>query len=61
MQILKKSASMGVKALYPSMEWEDIIISVGKMIEESKMEIDNVDWKEVGKYLAVSMSREDKF
>ena len=51
--------SMDVKALYPSMEWEDIIVSVREMIEGSEMEIDNVDWKEVGKYLAVSMTRED--
>ena len=54
-----KIISMDVKALYPSMEWEEIIKSVREMIEGSDMEIENVDWKEVGKYLAVSMTKEE--
>ena len=45
--------SMDVKALYPSMQWDDIVLAVKEMIEKSKMEIENVDWKEVGRYVAV--------
>ena len=50
---------MDVKALYPSMEWNEIITSVREMIEGSDMEIENVEWSEVGKYLAVVMPREE--
>ena len=35
--------SMDVKALYPSMEWEEITKSVQIMIEESNMEIESID------------------
>ena len=48
--------SMDVKALYPSMSWNEIVKSVKWMILNSIMQIDNVDWFEVGKYLAVVMS-----
>ena len=51
--------SMDVKALYPSMEWEEIITSVKELIEQSEDEVKNVDYTEVGKYLAVTMSREE--
>ena len=50
---------MDVKALYPSMEWDEIITSVREMIEESEMEVEGVDWHEVGKYLAVVMTTEE--
>ena len=39
--------SMDVKALYPSMRWQDIIKAVREMIENSDMIIDSVDWHEV--------------
>ena len=51
--------SMDVKALYPSMDWHEIVESIKWMILESKMEINNVDWFEVGKYLAVVLSPEE--
>ena len=51
--------SMDVKALYPSMSWNEIVKSVKWMILNSIMQIDNVDWFEVGKYLAVVMSAEE--
>ena len=51
--------SMDVKALYPSMRWDIIVKSVREMIENSEMDINNVDYNEVGKYLAVMMSEED--
>ena len=50
---------MDVKALYPSMKWAAIMKAVREMIEMSEMEIDNVDWQEVGKYLAVMLSEEE--
>ena len=50
--------SMDVKAHYPSMEWEDIEIAVKEVIEKSGLVIDNVDWREIGKYIAVMVSQE---
>ena len=50
--------SMDVKALYPSMDWEEITTSVREMIENSEKDIEKVDWQEVGKYIAVNMSEE---
>ena len=50
---------MDVKALYPSMSWEEIIKSVKWIIMRSDMKIENVDWFEVGKYLAVMMTKEE--
>ena len=54
-----KTISMDVKALYPSMSWPEIITAIKEMITESEMEIKNVDWKEVGKYLAVMMTEQE--
>ena len=51
--------SMDVKALYPSMEWEEIIVSVREMIENSEEVIENADYFEIGKYLAVTLSKEE--
>ena len=50
---------MDVKALFPSMEWEDIKIFVKEVIEKSVLVIDNVDWREVGKYIAVVVTQEE--
>ena len=50
-----KILSMDVKALYPSMEWEEIITAMKNMIQESDREIEDVDWHEVGKYLCVTI------
>jgi hypothetical protein len=50
---------MDVKALYPSMSWEEIVNSVKWLILNSDMNIDNVNWFEVGKYLAVMMTSEE--
>ena len=50
--------SMDVRALYPSMEWHEIGLAVRDMIENSEHEIENVDWVEVGKYLAVTMEED---
>ena len=39
--------------------WAEIMIAVKEMILNSEMEIMNVDWAEVGKYLAVMMTQEE--
>ena len=44
---------MNIKALYPSMTWDDIVEAVMVLIENSKMVIDDVNWREFGKYVAV--------
>ena len=61
MEIKSKCAviSMDVKALYPSMEWNEILTAVRELIESSTEEIQGVDYDEIGKYLAVTMNRED--
>ena len=53
-----KVISMDVKALYPSMEWDEIVVAVKEMIENSDKTVENVDWHEIGKYIAVTMSEE---
>ena len=50
--------SMDVRALYPSMEWSEIMTAVREMIENSDEVVENVDWVEMGKYLAVTMEEE---
>jgi hypothetical protein len=54
-----KIISMDIKALYPSMSWEQIIIAVKELILDSSMEISNIDWTEVGKYLAVILTEQE--
>ena len=41
------------------MRWDDIVTAVREMIENSELEMQNVDWQEVGKYLAVMMTEEE--
>ena len=50
---------MDVKALYPSMSWSEIVKSVKWLIVNSEMSVENVNWFEVGKYLAVMMTPEE--
>ena len=50
--------SMDVKALFPSMMWDDIVQAVLELIDNSKMNIDGVNWREVGKYVAVFVPSE---
>ena len=50
---------MDVKALYPSMSWSAIVKSVKWLIVNSEMVVENVNWFEVGKYLAVMMTPEE--
>ena len=51
--------SMDVKSLYPSMSWDGVVMATMEMIQNSDMVIQNVDWHEVGKYLAVMMTKEE--
>ena len=51
--------SMDVKALYPSMKWSKIIKAVMELIENSKMKIENVNWREISKYIAVMFTPEE--
>ena len=54
-----KIISMDVKALYPSMRWVDIVRAVKDMITKSDMEIENVDWVEVSRYIAVMVPSDE--
>ena len=47
---------MDVKALYRSMSWIENVKSVKWLILKSDMKIVNVNWHDVGKYLAVVMT-----
>ena len=51
--------SMDIKALHPSMRWQDIIKAIRELIENSDLIIENIDWHEIGKYLAVMLSNEE--
>ncbi|MCP3849452.1 MAG: hypothetical protein GY694_04320, partial [Gammaproteobacteria bacterium] len=51
--------SMDVKALYPSMAVSEVVKSVRELIESSDEQIEKVDWCEVGKYLAITMTDEE--
>ena len=54
-----KVVSMDVKALYPSMTWKAIVQAVKEMIKNSDLVIDDVDWLEVAKYIAVMVPKEE--
>ena len=45
-----RGVSMDAKGLYPSMTWEGIICSIKETIMRSQMIIENVNWREVGKF-----------
>ena len=51
--------SMDVRALYPSMEWDEIEKAVRELVETSEKQVEEVDWNELGKYLAVMMSEDE--
>ena len=51
--------SMDVKALYHSMKWKDIVKAIREMIEKSEMKIENVNWREAAKYIAVMFTPEE--
>ena len=51
--------SADVKALYPSLDIDSVIESIGKMIMDSEIDIKGVDMQELGLYL--SLTRERKY
>ena len=51
--------SMDVKALYPSIQWGSGAVEVGKGINESKTSFENVNFRELCQYLAVTYSRDE--
>ena len=56
--------SLDVKAMYPSLKLGSVKCILKELIvkvqEEGKMRFDNVEWKEVGKYLAITMTKEER-
>ena len=51
--------SMDVKGLYPNLEVEEVLKIIKEMVEKSGLNFEGVDWVEVGKHLAVCVSRQD--
>ena len=54
-----KVISMDVRALYPSMEWNEIEKAIRELVETSEKQVEEVDWNELGKYLAVMMTEQE--
>ena len=52
--------SQDVRALYPSLDIEDITEAVREAMMETELSFENVDVETVGKYLAVNMSKADR-
>ena len=52
--------SQDVRALYPSLDIQDITEAVREAMMETKLTFDNVDMKTVGKYLAINMSKKEQ-
>ena len=50
---------MDVKALYPSMKWREIVESVRELVEKSDLKVENVNWREATKYIAVMYTPEE--
>jgi hypothetical protein len=51
--------SQDVKALYPSLDWDVVIEIVGKLIEETDVKFENMDYRVLGKYLAIHLTPEE--
>ena len=51
--------STDVKALYPSLDLEDVLEAVEKVVIESEYEFQNVDEKEMAKYLKIVVTKEE--
>ena len=51
--------SMDAEALYPSLDTNDILNGVWELITESDLKFENVDIKEIAKYISIMYSKED--
>ena len=50
--------SQDVKALYPSLDWDMVVWIVGQILEETDVSFDGLNFKQIGKYLAINLSPE---
>ena len=50
---------MDVKGLYPNLIIAEVLKIILKMVEESGLDFEGVDWSEVGKYLVVNVTRQE--
>ena len=50
--------SQDVKALYPSLDWETVIWIVGKILEETDITFAELNYRQIGKYLAINLTQE---
>ena len=51
--------SMDVVGLYPNLIIEEVLKIIREMLEKSGVAFEGVNWVEVGKHLAVCMSRQE--
>ena len=51
--------SMDVKGLYPNLEIEEVLKIIKEMVGKSGLNFEGVDWVEVGKHLAICVSRQE--
>ena len=51
--------SQDVEGLYPELRKEEVIKVVGKLLEETGVTFENVDYRQLGKYLAIHLSPEE--
>ena len=51
--------SMDVKGLYPNLEVEEVLKILREMVEKCGLEFEGADWLEMGKHLAVCLSRQE--
>ena len=51
--------SQDVKALYPSINWDEIVRIFGKILEETSVTFGDVDYRGLGKGLAIHLSQEE--
>ena len=48
-----------MKALYPSLDWSEVVRVVGKILEETEVTFDDMDFRSLGKYLAIHLTQEE--
>ena len=59
MESRKVVISQDVKALYPNLDWVEVIRIIGKLLEETDITFNDVDYKNLGKYLAIHLTPEE--
>ena len=51
--------SMDAEALYPSLDRQDITQAIWNLLIDTDHDLRNFDYREIGKYLAVKMTKDD--